>query len=130
VEQLDLIGYTAPLYKRQVIPMYGCALVQKTMKTDVELIQALCLKLRWLCIPLLGSANVYGDNITVVTSTRQPEATLAKKHKGIMYHKCHEAVATSMIRVAHKPTLTNIANLLTKILNTLRRESLIAFFMY
>jgi hypothetical protein len=86
------------------------------MKTAVELIQALRLKLLWCGVPLLGAANVCCDNLTVVTSARQPEATLAKKHNGIVYHKCREAVATGMIRVAYKPTKSNFADLLNKIL--------------
>jgi hypothetical protein len=100
------------------------------MKTAVELIQALRLKLRWLGVPLLGAANVYCDNLTVVKSSRQPEMTLSKKHNGIAYHKCREAVAIGMIRVAYEPTESNIADLLTKILELIIRLKLIRSFMY
>ena len=53
------------------------------MKTAVELIRALRLKLRWMGIPFYGPANIYCDNMTVVSSSTQPEITLSKKHNGI-----------------------------------------------
>ena len=100
------------------------------MKTAVELIRALRLKLRWMGIPFYGPANVYCDNMTVFTSSTQPEVTLSKKHNGIAYHICREAVAIGMIRVAHEPTDTNLADLFTKILVLCVRSGLIDRFMY
>ena len=67
------------------------------MKTAFEFIQALRLKLRWMGIPSYGPANVYCDNMTLVKSATQHEYTLAKKHNGVAYHKCREAVATGII---------------------------------
>jgi hypothetical protein len=100
------------------------------MKTAVEMIQGLRTKLRWLGIPLLGPANVFGDNESVVMSTQHPERTLARKHNGIAYHKSREAVASEMIRVAHEPGESNLADLLTKPLARPRRDMLIDRFMY
>jgi Reverse transcriptase (RNA-dependent DNA polymerase) len=100
------------------------------MKTAVEMIHALRTKLRWLGVPLLGPANVFGDNESVVRSTQYPERTLTKKHNGIAYHKSRESVANGMMRVAHEPGETNLADLLTKTLARPRREMLIDNFMY
>ena len=49
------------------------------MKTAVELIQALRLKLRWMGVPFYGPASVYCDNMTVVNSASQPKVTLSKE---------------------------------------------------
>jgi hypothetical protein len=95
------------------------------MRTAVEQIQALRLKLRWFGIPIDGPTNVFCDNNSVVTSTSQPEVTLSKKHNGIAYHKCREAVASKMIRVAHWPGDQNYADLLTKPLPNERRTLLL-----
>ena len=56
---------------------------------------------------ILQTGNFFCDNMTVFTSSSQPEVTLSKKHNGIAYHICREAVAIGMIRVAHEPTDTN-----------------------
>jgi hypothetical protein len=100
------------------------------LKTAVEFIQALRLKLRWMGIPFYGPANVYCDNKTAVDSSTQPAVTLTKKHNAIAYHKCREAVATGMIRIAYEPTDTNLADLFTKILVAMVRNGLIDRFMY
>jgi hypothetical protein len=95
------------------------------MRTAVEQIQALRLKLRWFGIPMEIPANVFCDNNSVVTSATQPEVTLQKKHNGIAYHKCREAVASDIIRVAHWPGDINFADLLTKPLPCDRRIKLL-----
>jgi hypothetical protein len=94
------------------------------MRTTVEQIQALRLKLRWFGIPVEIPANVFCDNNSVVTITTQPEVTLQKNHNGIAYHKWREAVAAKVIQVAHWPGEINFADLLTKILPYDRRSKL------
>jgi hypothetical protein len=101
------------------------------MKTAVEQkIQALRTKLRWFGVPVVGPANVFCDNASVTQSVRQPEATLNKTHNGIAFHKCREAVACGMIRVAHESTETNLADLLIKPLTAERHDFLISCFMH
>jgi hypothetical protein len=70
------------------------------MRTALELIEGLRYKLRMMGVPILGPANVYGDNEAVVNSTTAPESTLKKKHNAIHYHRVHEAVAAGTICVA------------------------------
>jgi hypothetical protein len=100
------------------------------LRTAVEQIQSLRLKLRWLGIELTGPANIFGDNDSVIKSGQQPEVTLSKKHNGIAYHKCREAVASEMVRMAYEPTETNLADLLTKPLVYNTRTRLLDCFMY
>jgi len=100
------------------------------MRTAVEQIQALRLKLRWMGIPLDGPANIFCDNLSVVRSSTQPECTLSKKHNGIAYHKTREAVAGGWIRIVHEPTASNLADLLTKPLSAQRRHDLLELFMH
>jgi hypothetical protein len=84
------------------------------LKTAVELIEALCYKLRMFGIPIAGLANVYCDNDSVVNNTTKPESTLKKKHNAIAYHHVREAVATKTVRIAWKDGKTNLADILTK----------------
>jgi hypothetical protein len=91
------------------------------MRTAVEQIQALRLKLRWMGIPLDGPANIFCDHLSVVKSSTQPECTLSKKHNGIAYHKVREAVAGGWIQIAYEPTKTNLADILTKSLSAQQR---------
>ena len=49
---------------------------------------------------------------------------------GISYHFCREAVASGTCRVAKEDTLTNLADLFTKVLGRVKRESLMDRFMY
>jgi hypothetical protein len=100
------------------------------MKTAVEMLQALRLKLRWFGVPLDGPVNVFGDNESVVNSAQKPEVTLSKKHNGIAYHKVREAVAAGMIRVAWISTTLNLADILTKPLPRATRNKLLDMFIY
>jgi hypothetical protein len=59
-----------------------------------------------------------------------PESTLNKKHLSIAYHRCREAVAAHVIRIAKEGTKTNLADLFTKILSGPRREELLNMFTY
>ena len=95
------------------------------MRTAVEQMKALRLKLRWFGIPIETPANIFCDNNSVVTSTSQPEVTLQKKHNGIAYHKCREAVASNTMRVAHWPGEDSFADLLTKPLPIARQTKLL-----
>ena len=95
------------------------------MKTAVEMLQALCYKLRWFGVPIDGPVNIFGDNESVIDSSQKPEATLS-----IAYHKTRETVASGMIQVAYINTLLNLADVLTKPLPKARRDALIDLFMY
>ena len=53
-----------------------------------------------------------------------------KTHHSLLYHSCREAVASDKIRVAKEDTMTNLADLFTKIMPKVVRERLLYMFMY
>jgi hypothetical protein len=67
------------------------------MRIATEIIETLRYKLRMFGIPLEGTANVFCDNQSVVTTVSVPESTLKKKHNSIAYHRVREAVAAGTI---------------------------------
>jgi hypothetical protein len=73
---------------------------------------------------------MFCDNQGVVKNTSIPESTLTKKHNAINYHIIRESAAMDIIQVGKEDTKTNLANLLTKILNQPRREKLLELIMY
>ena len=92
-----------------------------------DLLVALRIKLKCFGIPIQGPANVFCDNEAVYRKTSRPESesTLSKKHNSINYHICREAVAAGIMRVAKEGTLTNIADVFTKILLYNRKMELL-----
>ena len=104
---------------------YGSELV--AMRIARDLISALRIKLKSFGIPILGPANVYGDNAAVVKNTSIPESTLNKKHNSINYHIVRESVAARMMRIAKEDSETNIADAFTKLLHTVRKRKLLGF---
>ena len=100
------------------------------MKAAVEMIEALRYKLRMFGVPIDGAANVYCDNEAVYKNTSVPESVLKKKHHSIAYHRCREAVAAKIIRVAKQGTEKNLADLFTKVLTVARRSFLLERFTY
>ena len=59
-----------------------------------------------------------------------PSSVLNKKMHGISYHFCREAVAGGICRIAKEDTMTNLADLFTKSLGRIKRDSLLDRFMY
>ena len=100
------------------------------MRTAVEMIEALRIKLRYFGVPVEGPTDVFCDNQSVFNNVSTPESTLKKKHLGICYHRCREAVAAGVIRVAKEHTSTNLADLFTKCLSFEDRERLLDYFTY
>jgi len=90
----------------------------------VELIEALCYKLRMFGTPIKGTANLYCDNNSVLINTSHPQSTLNKKHNAIAYHKVQEAVAAGTVHVGEEDSSTNIADMLTKILSGTKLKDL------
>ena len=99
-------------------------------KQAVELLKALRYKLRMFGIPLEGAANIYCDNEAVYKNVSVPSSVLNKKMHGISYHYCREAVASGTCRIAKEGTLTNLADLFTKAMGKIKRDTLLNRFMY
>ena len=95
------------------------------MRTAMERCKALRYKLRMFGIPIDGPTNILGDNESVVNGASKVEARLNKKHNAICFHAVREACAAGWLRVGWEPTLSNIADLFTKMLDTLQRRNLL-----
>lgn len=95
------------------------------MRIAVERIRALRYKLRMFGIPIEGPTNVLGDNKSVINSASLVEARLHKKHNAICFHAVREASAAGWIRCGWEPTKSNIADLFTKMLDTIQRRILL-----
>jgi hypothetical protein len=91
---------------------YGSEFI--AMRIASEMIIALRNDLRMLGIPLIGSADLFCDNQSVVINSTIPSSMLKKKHNSISYHKVRECIAAGTLRVAKEPTETNLADILTK----------------
>ena len=53
-----------------------------------------------------------------------PELTLLKKHSTVNYHVVREAVAANILRVGKEDTMTNLADILMKVVTSERRYEL------
>jgi hypothetical protein len=107
---------------------YGSEII--VLKAAVEMIEGLRYKLGIMGISVDGSANVFCDNESVVKNTMHPESTLKKKHNAITYHRVREAHAAKIVRIAHKPGETNLADILTKCLPGPRLRTLIQYILW
>jgi len=85
------------------------------MTTGTESIEGLRCKLRMMGVPIDGPCHVKADNLSVVRNSSQPESTLKKKSNSIAFHCVRERATARVISVQHKPTDTNLADMLTKI---------------
>ena len=92
---------------------YGSEMV--AMRLERDFIVEMKIKLKMFGVPIGGPANVYCDNKGVVSNTSISESTLTKKHNSINYHVIREAAAAGILRVAKENTLSNLADVLTKL---------------
>ncbi len=80
----------------------------------VELVEALCYKLRMFGVPLEGATNMFVDNQSIVLNATVPSSTLKKKHNSIAYHHVREAITAKIIRIAKVHGKKNLADMFTK----------------
>jgi Reverse transcriptase (RNA-dependent DNA polymerase) len=100
------------------------------LKTALELIIGLRLKLRWMGIPIDGPANVYCDNDAVVRATQFPTEQLHKKHNGIAFHYNRFTIASGAARVGRCDTKENLSDPLTKLMSAPAKNPLLDKYMY
>ena len=100
------------------------------MRIAVEMIEGLRYKLRMMGVPIDGATNVFCDNDSVVKNASLPESTLKKKHNAIAYHRVRETIAAEVIRVAKEDGETNLADILTKLMNGPRLQELISCILW
>ncbi len=74
------------------------------MKLGMEALRGIRYKLRMIGIPIAGPIYVYGDNMSVIRNTQQPESTLKKKNLFICYHAVCKAVVMGEILTSRVQT--------------------------
>ena len=77
-------------------------------------------------VEISGPTYVYGDNMSVVHNTSEPDSVLKKESNSICYHFVREAVAMREVLICHIPTRNNVAEILTKVLFGSRRRELVS----
>lgn len=81
-------------------------------------------------VPINRAANVYCDSRSVVSNASIPKSTLTKKHNSINYHIIHESVALGIMHVAKKNFLSNLEDVLTKLLAYPHKSNLVYYILY
>ncbi len=66
-------------------------------------------------VPIAGPTYIYGDNMSVIHNTQQPESTLTKKNLFICYHNIREAVVMGEILMSHVRTKINVSHFMIKV---------------
>ena len=84
------------------------------MKLAVDEIRGVRYLLRSMGIRVNQPARLLGDNEGVLQSASRYDAGLKKKHVGIAYHRCREAMACGICTFHKIPSGSNISDLLTK----------------
>jgi hypothetical protein len=88
-----------------------------TMKTAVETLQGLRYKLRMMGIGISGPIFGFSDNLSIIQNSSIPESMLRKKSNSICYQAVRKAAVMGEILTTHESsTLTNLADLFTKVL--------------
>jgi hypothetical protein len=86
------------------------------MKTVAEVKKGMRYKLRMMSIPVDGPSYVYGDNMSGLHNTSNPESTLKKKANSIAYHLVRESITMDEMRTGYIKTDDNYGDLMTKTL--------------
>ena len=103
---------------------YGSEMV--AMRLARDFIVEMRIKLKMFGVPVRGPANVYCDNKGVVSNTSIPESILTS----INYHGIRESVAAGILRVAKENNLSNLVDVLTKLLPWWRKAELLTSVLY
>ena len=101
------------------------------MKQGMECLQELRYKLRMMGVAVSGPSYIYGDNMSVIHNTQQPESMLKKKSNSICYHAICEAVAMGECLTGHVSTHDNPADICTKVIPGGRKQDhLVGLLLY
>ena len=74
---------------------YGSEFV--AAKTATEQIMDLTNTLRYLGVPIMTKAYMFGDNKSFVTSSTIPQSILNKRHNMLSYNRVREAIAAKIL---------------------------------
>ena len=65
-------------------------------------------------VKISGPSYIYGDNMSVIHNTQQPESTLKKKSNSVCYHAVRESVTMGESLTGHVLSTKNPAGLCMK----------------
>lgn len=82
--------------------------------TCVEQTMDLRTTFRYLGVPVCGKSYMFGDNKSVVGSSKKVHAKLHKRHNALSFHRVREAIASGMIAFYHVTGIRNPADILSK----------------
>ena len=57
---------------------------------------------------------MFGDNLSVITSSTIPQSGLNKRHNALLYHRVREAIAAGILGFYHIGRVSNPADILSK----------------
>ncbi len=100
------------------------------MKLGVEVLWGIGYKLRMMGIPIARPMYIYGDSMSVIHNTQQPESTLKKKNLSICYYAVCKAVAMSEIPTSHVRTQNNFSDFMTKVTYGQKRRHLVGSILF
>ena len=84
------------------------------LRAAIDEVRGIRYLLRGMGISVTSKARVLGDNEGVLQSASFYGAGLKKKHVGISYHRCREAVACGIVTLHKIPSKENVSDMLTK----------------
>ena len=83
-------------------------------KTATEQIMDLRNTLRYLGVPVMNKAYMFGDNKSEVMSSTIPQAILNKRHNMLSYHRVREAIAAKILEFHWCSSSQNRSDILSK----------------
>ena len=81
-------------------------------------------------VPIMGPAEVFCDNNSLVMNTTNVESKLNKKHNSLAFHAIRWAVAACILRIAWIDGNENLADALTKFLDKVTKDYLFGNWTY
>ena len=83
-------------------------------RTCIEQIVDLRNTLRYLGVPLHETSYVYGDNESMINSSKHGESKLHKRHNILSYHYVKSMISRGFLSLNHLDSKSNIADVVTK----------------
>ena len=76
----------------------------------IDLRNALC----YLGVPVNKTSYMFGDNESVVKSSKNMYSKLTKRHKALSYHRVRESIASGYVKFHYIPGKFNAVDILSK----------------
>ena len=84
------------------------------LRAAIDEVRGIRYLMRSMGVRVVKGARVLGDNEGVLQSAAYYGSGLNKKHVGISYHRCREAVACGIVTLHKIPSKENVSDMMTK----------------